>query len=375
MPRIFRDWRRLSPSYVPDKPLHRMEILERVVSRLENYPLSRIILVGGKGSGKTLIAKHVEKRIGRGIKPIYVNVESGGGPASIVDKLGEVFPGFKYRGKSINRVFKDFLRYIYENGMKVLLILDDSDMLFTRYPEFIHMISRPEEVFEAGDVDIYELFRLLYTASSTNIFNQLDEGTRSSLRGLIMRLERYGYDEVLDILTYRCEEAFEEGVLYDETIETAADISYKYSSNIRYALDLLSKAGMLAEEAGLKHVTPEHIRMARFDLPPSISEEMIVTLDIHGRMILYSLARLLLKEDTAYISNKKLRETYIVNIEGEEKPLSEKKYMELIDKMSSDGLISKRMSGEGVKGRKLLIGLPSMPAMLIVNRIDMFMKL
>ena len=82
--------------------------------------------------------------------------------------------------------------------MKILLILDDSDMLFTCYPEFIHMISRPEEVFEAGDIDIYELFRILYTASSTNIFNQLDEGTRSSLRGLIMRLEKYGYDQVLD---------------------------------------------------------------------------------------------------------------------------------------------------------------------------------
>ena len=49
--------------------------------------------------------------------------------------------------------------------------------------------------------------------------------------------------------------------------------------------------------------------------------------------------------------------------------------MNVINELLGYRLISKRISGKGVRGRRTLIGLPSMPAKFILDHIDEIMKL
>ena len=174
-------------------------------------------------------------------------------------------------------------------------------------------MSRPDEALSVFDKDVYRMLRMLFTSSSEYIVNYLDQPTLSGLRIKYIRLDKYGYDELVKIFRYRCDEAFKEGAVPDETIETTADMVASYG-NARYKLDLLTRAGLIAEATYSSYVSPEHVRIARNDMPPSIPRYIISELDIHGKVILASLAYLILTNESAYVSGKSLREEYETEI-------------------------------------------------------------
>jgi len=376
MKSVFKDKEKLSPSYIPDKIPHREDKLKelkdyfnQVIS--EELDFTHLFIIGNTGTGKTLVAKHMEKYVkdvsnGK-IITTYINARIERIPGNIVRQMiKRLSPYIPIRGYSVEEMYLYLLDDILKNNKKIFLILDDSDHIFDKYPEFIYKLSRVDELLEGRKNPLSILFIL----HNSYMLNKLDPWTLAGLRKNVVYFEDYVYEELLDILETRAKEAFYEDSIDNESIETAADISSTYNYNARYGIELLFKAGLIADKRRESIVKPEHVRLARFEVPPSFSYEDIISLRLNEKILLYSLAEILLTENRSFVSTGDLEKKYkeisrYFNID----PVGHTWFWKMINTLASFGLISKRPSPKNMRGRTTLIGLPSFSASILLDRL------
>ncbi len=364
---VFRDASKLSLSYIPGRIPHRelklqqlIDYFKSVVDNKVNY--EHVFIVGNTGTGKTLVVKHFENIIRgyEGFIPIYVNSRFERSPGNIIRKIISSLSMERVaRGYSLEEVFTSFLSYLVDHDLKAVLILDDSDHLFDKHKEFIYKLSRAEE---ASPKFINNL-SLVFVVHGEDVINKLDPWTAAGLHKNIIRFEDYTYKELIDILNYRCSEAFYEETITREAIITAADIATAYNYNARYAIELLYKAGLIADKRREGLVKAEHVRLARRETFPAFSFDELKTLELHEKILLYSLADVLASEDKAFVTMGELERRYRDNcLFFHEKPVGHTWLWKMVNVLATFGLITKRLSGEGFRGKTTLIGLPSFPA-------------
>ncbi len=370
---VFRDPNKLALSYIPEKIPHREDKLAKLKEYFNDVifgdlNFEHVFIIGNSGTGKTLIARHFERYLNnvksnKNIIPIYINARLERSPGNIVRKIiSKIPPRIAKRGYSLEEIFSGFLKYINENDIKVVLILDDADHLFNSYKEFIYQLSRADELTS----DFKNNLSLLFILHSIDGLSKLDRWTAAGLRKNIIYFEDYTYEELLDILLVRCEEAFHPDAYTLETLETAADTASKYNFNARYAIELMCKAGLIADSRREPIVKPEHVRLARNEVPPSFTEDELKSLHLHEKILLYSIAELLSGSDKAFITTGELERRYIENAHYFSiEPVKHTWLWKMINALSSLGLISKRISSKGYRGKTTLIGLPSFPADLL----------
>jgi cell division control protein 6 len=366
MRRVFKDISKLSPSYIPERIPHRevefknlVDLFKPVIEGSESY--NHVFIIGEPGVGKTMLAKYFERYLGnvRDLIVIYTNYRVEKRSGNIVRAIvSNIIPSMPLRGYSIEEMFIAVMREAVNKKLKIILILDDADTLFRKEKEFIYLLSRVDEILSTQNI-----LSLLFILHSEYVLLSLDAWTAGALRKNLLRLKEYSYNELIDILRERVEDAFNEGAVLDETIQTCADIASTYNCNARYAIDLLLKGGKLAEQFGSDSVKPEHIRLARDQVPPSFSTEDIKHLSQHEKLILYSLSRALLNSSKAFVSTGELEEEYKdICREVGLQPISHTWFWNEIKNLSYFGFISRRESGKGYRGRTTIIGLPSFSA-------------
>ncbi len=366
MKKVFKDISKLSPSYIPQRIPHRevefkklVDLFKPVITGNEAY--NHVFIIGEPGVGKTLLAKYFERYIrnNHNFLVIYTNYRVEKRPGNIVRAIvSYIIPSMPLRGYSIEEMFIAVMKEAVNKNLRVLLILDDADTLFRKEKEFIYLLSRVDEIL--GTQNILSIIFILH---SEHMLLALDAWTAGALRKNLLRLKEYSYDELIDILRERVAEAFVEGVVLDETIQVCADISSTYNYNARYAIELLLKGGKLAEQFGSEIVKPEHIRLARDQVPPSFSTEDIKHLSQHEKLILYGLSRLLLSSSKAFVSTGELEEEYKeICKELGLQPISHTWFWNEIKNLSYFGFVSRRESGKGYRGRTTIVGLPSFSA-------------
>ncbi|PCN50690.1 hypothetical protein B6U99_03040 [Candidatus Geothermarchaeota archaeon ex4572_27] len=366
---IFKDPSKLLPTYVPSRIPHRegefkqlLDIFGPVVRGEEHY--NHAVVVGSPGVGKTMLVRYLERHIRgeaeeRGVRVLYVNYRVERIPGNIVRRLvSTLIPGMPLRGYSIGEMFRAVLSELQRRGERLLLILDDADSAFYRDREFVYMLTRADEVIQGPNP-----LSLIFVVHFEDALSRLDPWTMGGLRKNVLKLSEYSFEQLVDILDARVEEAFVDGAVPRETIETCADISSTYGHNARYAIELLLNGGRIAEQMGCGEVKPEHIRQARDRVPPSFSVEDLKHLSLHEKLILYSLSRILLATNKAFVTTGDLEEEYrAVCREAMVKPISHTWFWNELKTLSYYGLISRRESGKGYRGRTTLVGLPSFSA-------------
>src|SRR5918995_5404075 len=161
---IFRDKSKLSPRYIPNELPHREKQIEQInhifrasYSNPSKFPLTVLQIVGPAGIGKTSTVLKFSKLLMEDfarnrltLKTAYINLKLQGGNKYAIYRflLEKIAPELPSQGLSAEEMLRYMLRYLYENNIYSLIILDELEFLlrsnkdsgiiydFTRLNEF-----------------------------------------------------------------------------------------------------------------------------------------------------------------------------------------------------------------------------------------------
>jgi cell division control protein 6 len=322
---IFRDRSKLSPRYVPAELPHRETQIEQIqyalrgsYSKPDEFPLTVLQIIGPAGIGKTStvlkFSKLFEEEFRKNrLKLVtgYVNLKLQGGNKYTIYRLllERVAPELPAQGMSAEEMLRYLLRYLRENKIYVVIILDEIDYLVKISKDSGGIIYDLTRLNEFDPDKPCNVMGVIFIARSTDFYSRLDGAELSTLGRVPMEFTTYSIKQVSDILVSRCSEAFNANAIGSDIIDEVSKFTTSPSVNgdIRFALDLLLYAGNLAESRGTGRVLVDHIRKVHGQIHPSITTPDIEELPKNQILTLLALIRALRTKKRQYVDLKEIR--------------------------------------------------------------------
>ena len=321
---IFKDRKKLSPRYIPKEIIHREKQIDLLVRTFidikydpDAFPLTVLQIIGPAGIGKTstvmkfsVILENEMKNSKINIKIVYINLKLQGGNKYAIYKylLSCIAPELPAQGLSAEEMLRQMLDYLIMNNIYSLIILDEIDYLIKISKEIgiIYDLTRLNEFDPSKKCNVKGV---IFIARSTEFYEKLDKAELSSMGRAFIEFPTYTIEQVSDILIRRSKEAFKDNVLGTDIIDWIAKIviSPIVNGDIRYALDLLSYAGNLAESEGTGQILLEQIRKINRQIYNGITDEDIKELSNSEKIILLGMIRGLKIKNKDYIDLKEIR--------------------------------------------------------------------
>jgi cell division control protein 6 len=321
---IFLDRSKLSPRYIPTDLPHREKQIEQIqhvfrdsYSDPDKFPLAVLQIIGPAGIGKTSTVLKFSKLLEQdfvknrlAIKTAYVNLKLQGGNKYAIYRLllERIAPELPAQGLSAEEMLRYLLRYLHENRIHALIILDEIDYLIksTKDSSIIYDLTRLNEFDPDKPCNVKGV---IFIARSTEFYNRLDQAELSTLGRVPIEFPMYSIKQISDILVSRCAEAFNPKAIGSDIIDEISKITISQGVNgdVRYALDLLLYAGNLAESQGTGRVNLDQIRKVHGQIHPSITTEEVEELSKSQIFTLMALVRALRIKKRQYVELKEIR--------------------------------------------------------------------
>jgi cell division control protein 6 len=381
-PSVFKDRAKLSFDYVPEKMLHREAQMQRLFSYFR--PIvdagisSNAFLYGPVGTGKTHSAKrfctdfkkYAEEK-GRALDYMPVNCRKNLGDDAVLLTLVRHFDAhFPDRGFSISEKLETLRRHLEKYKLHFIVILDEVDALLKKSgADLVYSFARIAEESSSARGNI----SMMLISQRANALEYMDAAALSTFRrSNVVEFTRYDQKELEDIVSDRVRLAMHPGTLDGDLVGLIADIASD-QGDARYAIEVLEKAGMLADEESSETVTAEHVRGAKSHVHPTGLEERLSLLDTPKKLVLLAIARKIRKK--AYITMGEAEEAYkLVCEEYGEKRRAHTQFWKYVGDLDALGLIDTKLSGEGVVGKTTLISLPEIPSKILADNLERGLK-
>lgn len=383
---VFKDEVKLDINYVPQQLPHREKehrLLTEFFSFIFRYPekmTQRVIITGEVGTGKTVLAQHFGASITseankRGIKFRYVHVncrEYRGNLYSVLHHVITIFnPIYPSRGFSEEEALKTLLQVLDEENTFMIITLDEFDSLVEKEgSDAVYKLTRLQETRSGKPQRLSFIFIL----RNLEAIGQLDASARSTLQRSIISLERYGKEQLVDILCNRVSMAFEYGTVAEDVVDLISDLAFTETGNARFGIELLWRAGKYADAVDAGSVEPECVRMAVSSIIPSLRRSELVSLSLHERLFLLAVARYFRENEQAYASLSEVEKAYAVVCEEFcEEPNTHTQVWSYAQSLSSLGIL-KTVVATSVRGRSTQVSLPSIPAFELEKELSASLK-
>jgi len=175
--------------------------------------------------------------------------------------------------------------------------------------------------------------------------------------------DKYSTEELKDIVASRVPLAFYPGTVPQGTIELIADTSGELG-DARFAIEILEKAGMLAEEEGSQQVTPENVRTAKALTYNVVTSSKIEVLDVQKKLVLLAVARA--SREQAYVTTREVETAYKVAAEEYgERARGHTQFWAYLQQLANEGLVETKVTGDPSGGRTTYISVPDMPVRVL----------
>ena len=256
-PSVFKDQGKLSFDYLPEKMVHREAQMQRLFSYfrpiVEAGTSSNAFLFGPVGTGKTHSAKrfcvdfkkHASEQ-SRAVDYALVNCRQRMGDDAVLLSLVRHFDEhFPERGFSIAEKLESLRRHVEKHRLHFIVILDEVDALLKKSgADLIYSFSRIAEETTGAKGNI----SMILVSQRSNALDYMDAAALSTFRrSNVVEFPRYDRAELRDILSDRAALALHPGTVGEEILDLVSDIASEFG-DARYAIELLEKAGMLADE-------------------------------------------------------------------------------------------------------------------------------
>ena len=180
---------------------------------------------------------------------------------------------------------------------------------------------------------------------------KLDTRVRSSLLAEEIAFPSYSAPDITQILTAR-RGAFHDGVLEEGVIPLCAAYSAQMYGDCRRAIDLLRKAGELAEKEGVATVTEAHVRRAKEGIEADITYDLVRGLPTQIQLVLFSF---LAVQDTLQKQAVQIGDLYgvygeLCKRQGRE-VLGMRRVTDLLEELRTLGILDTRVVSRGRYGR------------------------
>lgn len=372
---VFKDEAKLDINYVPRRLPHR-EKEHRLLMEFFNFLLQfpermaqRVIITGEVGTGKTALAQRFGADITieankRGVNFRYVHVncrEYRGRLFLILQQALAVFrPTFPKRGYSAEELLETLMQVLDEENAYIILTLDEFDTLIDREgSETVYKLTRLQEIRSGKPQRISFIF-IIRDLKATE---KLDASSRSTLQRNVISLEKYGKDQLIDILNERVSMAFAPSTVSEDIVSLAAELGFSESGNARFAIELLWRAGKYADAEDMDSVTPECVRKAVSNIIPTIRRSELTSLGLHEKLFLLGAARFFKESQSAYASLSEVEQAYtVVCEEFGEQPHSHTQLWKYVQFLSALGILKTEVTATAARGRSTRIFLPFVPA-------------
>lgn len=372
-PSLFKSRESLMPEHLPDKLPHREEELRTLVSyfkHLVHDPGSisqRVLIIGGIGTGKTVLSKlfgklftRMARERGYNVSYAHVNCHRNRTLYNIIyDIARQTGIPLPSRGLSAKEMFDVLLSYLEELDQYIIVALDEFHYFASlSHSESVYFLARTYEAYEGS-----KRVNFIFIASDTSKLAFLDPATEGYLLRHIIKLEPYTSIQLYDILKYRASLAFFDGVYDDDVLKTIADyegVDKGGGGNARHALEVLLLAGDIAEREGSKRISVEHVRRALSGLSREIVaiSDFIKYSSLHELLLLLAIIRLLRRTGKREVRMGEVEEEYreICEHYGEI-PRKHTQLYEYVQSLARAGVIIAHPSGKGQRGRSTMISM------------------
>ncbi len=367
---VFRNSSSLNLSYVPKKLYCRDDIIKDLIHNFRGIIegkgkfSSNCLLIGKGGVGKTVSAKFFgrnfrETAIEKGINLFIehfdcVNFRT---KSKIIRTLLGKYCQGSGRGFSDDEAMKQIITKVKNDNGYILLILDE-----------IHLIPK-DDIWAL--LDTAETFGHHNVRMSLLLISRKHDWIRIESERLLSRINKkiklkpYNLDDAKEILNYRVDLAFKDGVVNEDDLELIAKI-VEDTKNMRHGIEILRLSGQYMDKEGLDESSAEIIRNAAAEVAyPEFRADIIDRLKDQELLSLYAVVRNLLNSqksfttiDDAYEDYKIICETY--EMEPHVK-MSFRKYIRQLNTLKILLADSIRIDEES-RGRHLKITLLDVPA-------------
>ncbi len=358
---VFANKALLDPSAVSVKIVGRTRQFEALVALLgdlgASYLPPLIQIYGSPGTGKTSVVRQVATEATAqfaDLEVAYVNLKECRSLFAAANQILFQVTGQKESPVAgLDGIFEELWGALKQKKYLVL-ILDEIDSIFEdkRYKpsDFLYRFLRHREAGKPPVVGLITITNVLMGIESL-----LDSRVRSSMGNQSVYFPPYKGREVLAILEDRAA-AFRPAVLGPDVLPRCAQLAAEEHGDARRALDLLRKAGELADRQGVGTVEARHLDQAAGLLDMDKALRAIPDLPLHEVFVLMALNVLQYDKSKATVTSGELYRSYLRECGAwDVRARGHRRFLDFLQDLEMHGLVGSKVVSTGRQGRRKLV--------------------